>query len=118
MGAGGRAPTRPRTRVIRDVSLFCVIRWIGGAGIVNSFKYMKGTHTNSGKDKRKIRTKVSNSADPLTREHSRRHGKAVKSGIKKAKQLLRSCTAYRIHEICRNPRLEQVFMSFETVLFS
>lgn len=48
---------------------------------------MKGTHTNSGKDKRKIRTKVSNSADPLTREHSRRHGKAVKSGIKKAKQL-------------------------------
>ena len=51
---------------------------------------MKGTHTNSGATKRKKRSKASVSADPLTREHSKRHGDAVKSGIRKAKQLKHS----------------------------
>lgn len=73
--------------MIRDVSLFCVVRRIDSAKIVNSFKYMKGTHTNNSRDKRKKRSKASSSTDPLTREHSRRHGKAVKTGITKAKQL-------------------------------
>ena len=47
---------------------------------------MKGAHTNSGKSKRKKRARVVGSTDPLTREHSQRHGKAVKSGMKQAKQ--------------------------------
>ena len=40
--------------------------------------------------KRKKRSGASVLADPLTREHSKRHGKAVKSGMKKAKQLKHS----------------------------
>lgn len=35
---------------------------------------------------RKKRTNGSSSKDPLAREHSRRHGRAVKKGIKKAKE--------------------------------
>lgn len=69
-----------------NVAILYCVRWVGGARIVNSFKYMKGTHPNSGKDKRK-KSNASVSTDPLSLEHRKRHGKAVKSGIKKAKQL-------------------------------
>lgn len=53
----------------------------------NSITLMKSTHTNNGKPKRKNKRKPPGTTDPLTREHSKRHGKAVKSGIKKAKQI-------------------------------
>jgi len=48
---------------------------------------MKGAHANCGRAKRRKNSNVSVSADPLSLEHSKRHGKAVKFGIKKAKQI-------------------------------
>ena len=39
--------------------------------------------------KRKKRTNIT-SRDPLTRDHSRRHGEAVKKGMKRAKELKRA----------------------------
>jgi hypothetical protein len=73
--------------VIKGVSLFFVVLCTNSREGANSFLLlMKSTHTNSVKPKRKEKRKPPGTSDPLTREHSKRHGKAVKSGIKKAKE--------------------------------